>query len=124
MYFKREKLTATRSGESLELIDKFTYLGSNISSTESDVSIRLVKAWTAIDRLSIISKSDISDKIKREFFQAVTVSLLLYGCTTRMIVKRMEKKQDGNYTRMLRAVLNKFWKQDPTVTYNPILKII
>ena len=26
----------------------------------------------------------------------------------------MEKKLDGNYTRMLRAVLNKSWKQHPT----------
>ena len=30
--------------------------------------ICLVKAWTAIDRLSIIWKSDLSDKIKRVFF--------------------------------------------------------
>ena len=26
----------------------------------------------------------------------------------------MEKKLDGNYTRMLRAILNKSWKQHPT----------
>ena len=26
----------------------------------------------------------------------------------------MEKKLDGNYTRMLRAVLNKSWRQHPT----------
>ena len=28
--------------------------------------------------------------------------------------KRLEKKLDGNYTRMLRAVLNKSWRQHPT----------
>ena len=28
--------------------------------------------------------------------------------------KRMEKKLDGNYTEMLRAILNKSWRQHPT----------
>ena len=31
----------------------------------------------------------------------------------RMIQKRVEKKLDGNYTRMLRAILNKSWRQHP-----------
>ena len=42
------------NGGSLKLEDKFMYLGSSISSTESDISMCLVKPWTAIDRLSII----------------------------------------------------------------------
>ena len=31
-----------------------------------------------------------------------------------MLTKRMEKKLDGTYTRMLRAILNKGWRQHPT----------
>ncbi len=42
------------------------------------------------------------------------VSILLYGYTTWMLTKRMEKKVDGNYTRMLRAILNKSWNQHST----------
>ena len=72
------------------------------------------KAWTAIDRLSIIWKSDLTDKMKRSFFQAAVVSILLYGCTTWMLTKQQEKKLDSNYTRMLRAILNKSWRQHPT----------
>ena len=53
---------------SVKLVDKFTYLGSSVSSTEKDIDMRLTKAWTAIDRLSIIWKSDLTDKIKRNFF--------------------------------------------------------
>ena len=30
------------------------------------------------------------------------------------LTKRLEKKLDGNYTRMLRAILNKSWRQYPT----------
>ena len=105
---------ATLDGASLKLVDKFTYLGSSVSSTEKDIDTRLTKAWTAIDRLSIIWKSDLTDKMKRSFFQAAVVSILLYGCTTWTLTKRLERRLDGNYTRMLRAVLNKSWRQHPT----------
>ena len=92
----------------------YIYIYISVSSTETDIDTQLKNAWTAIDRLSIIWKSDLSDKMKRSFFQAAVVSILLYGCTTWTLTKRMEKKLDGNYTRMLRAILNKFWPQHPT----------
>ena len=99
---------------SLKLIDKFSNLGSCVSSIEKDIDTRLTKALTAIDRLSIIWKSNLTDKMKHSFFQAAVVSVLLYGCTTWTLTKRLEKKLDGNYTRMLRAILNKSWQQHPS----------
>ena len=119
---------STLNGSSLKLVDKFTYLGSSVSSTETDINMRLAKAWTAINRVLAIWKADLTDKIKRSFFQAAVVSILLYGCTTWMLTKRMEKKLDGNYTRMLREILIKSWKQRPknsscTVTYHPSGKL-
>ena len=104
----------TLDGTPLKLVDKFIYLGSSISSTEKDIDTWLTKAWTAIDRLSIIWKSDLTDKMKRSFFQAAVVLMLLYGCTTWTLTKWLEKKLDGNYTRMLRAILSKSWRQHPT----------
>ena len=68
----------------------------------------------AIDRISIIWKSDLTDKMKRSFFQAAVVSILLCRCTTWTLTKRREKKLDVNYTRMLRAILNKSSRQQPT----------
>ena len=103
----------TLDGTFLKLVDKFTYLGSSDSSTEKDISTRLTKALTAIDKLSIIWKSDLTDKMKRTFFEAAVVSILLYRCTTWTLTKRLQKKLDGNYTRMLRAILNKSWRQHP-----------
>ena len=79
-----------------------------------DIDTMLTKAWTAINRLSIIWKSDLTDKMKRNFFQAAVTSILLYGCTTWTLTKRLEKKLDGNYTRMMWAILNKSWWQHPT----------
>ena len=105
---------STLNSCALKLVDKFTYLGSSVLSTKTDINTWLAKAWTAIDRLSVVWKSDLTDKMKRSFFQAAVVSILLYGCTTWMLTKRMEKKLDGNYTRILQTILNKFLKQHPT----------
>ena len=105
---------STLDGASLKLVDKFTYLGSSVSSTEKDIDTRLMKSWTAYDRLSIILKSDMTDKMKRSFLQSAVMWILLYGCTTWMLTKQLEKKVDGNYSRMLLAILNMSWRQLPT----------
>ena len=114
MCFNQTGDISTLTGSTLKLVDKFTYLGSSVSSTETDIDMRLSKAWTAIGWLSVIWKSDLTDKMKRRFFQAAVVSILLYGCTTWTLMKRMEKKLDDNYTRMLWAILNKSWRQHLT----------
>ena len=100
---KKESMCYNQTGDitTLKLLEKFTYLGSSVASTEKDIDTRLTKAWAAIYRLSIIWKSDLTDKMKRSFFQAAVVSILLYGCTTWTLTKRLEKKLDRNYTRML-----------------------
>ena len=105
---------STLEGTPLKRVDKFTYRGSSVASTKKDIDTRLTKAWTSINRLSIIWKSDLTAKMKRSFFQAAVTSILLYGSTTWTLTKRLEKKLDGNYTRMLRAILNKSWRQHPT----------
>ena len=64
---------STLNGTDLQLVEKFTYPGSSVTSTEKDTETRLTKAWTAINRPSIIWKSDLTNKMKRSFFQtAVT----------------------------------------------------
>ena len=62
---------------------------------------------------------------QRSFFQAAVVSILLHGCTTWTLSKRMEKNLDGNYTIMLGAILNKPWKEYPTTKqlYGHVLPI-
>ena len=81
MYFKWGA-SSPRSSRPQKLNYKFTYNGINISFTESDINIPQVKVWTAIGKLSIIWKTDLSDKMKRNFFLSVTASILPYGCPT------------------------------------------
>ena len=85
-----------------------------LANTPDQAETLLHSLERAINRLSIIWKSDLTDKMKRSFFQTAVTSILLYGCTTWTLTKRLEKKLDGNYTRMLRAILNKSWRQHPT----------
>ena len=104
-------LTDSLSGKLLKLVEQFTYLDSNISSSEINFNIHIAKRLTATDKLSVICQSDLSNKIKWNSFQAVAVSVILYGCTFSMLMKSMEKKLAGNYTRMLHTILNKSLKQ-------------
>ena len=88
------------------------------------VNMRIGKALTAIDH-NFISKYDLTDKIKQDFFQGVAVSVLLHGCTTSTLMKHLEKKLYGNYTRMLFFS----WKKHTTKQWlyghlPPILQII
>ena len=64
--FKEEK-AITLSGQPLELVDRFSYLVSNISSTESNVSIRIERLW-------IIWKYNHFEGIKLDFFQPMSAS--------------------------------------------------
>ena len=64
--------------------------------------------------LVFLKKKHLTNKMKRSFFQAAVASILLHGCTTWTLTKQLEKKLDGNYTRMLRAILNKSCRQHPT----------
>ena len=114
MCFSQRGNICTRKGGLLKLVDKFTYLGNSFSSTKNDINTRQAKAWTAINKLSVIWKSDLTNKIKRSLFffiHTVIVSILLYGFPSWTLNKRMAKKLEGNYTRMLEAVLKKSWKQ-------------
>ena len=54
MCFKQSGDIFKLYGSSLNVVDKFTYFGSSVSSTENDANTRLAKAWTVIDRLSYL----------------------------------------------------------------------
>ena len=86
MSFNQTGDISTLNSGYLKLVDKFTYVGSSVSSTAKawttldrlSSTETLAKAWTTLDRLSVISKSDLTDKIKRSFFQAAMMLMLPY----------------------------------------------
>ena len=120
MCFNQRGDIFTQNGSSLKLVDKFIYLGSSVSSTGTDVNIWLAKAWTAIDRLSVIWKSDLTDKIKRSFFLTAVVSILLLNvwrksltATTQECCEQYWTSYGGNTPQ----------SSSYTATYNPSWKV-
>ena len=107
---------ATRAGVTASLLKSpGLFLGFwSMSIMESFGWFPHVLLFSSLSVQSVIWKSDLTDKMKRSFFQTAVVSILLYGCTTWTLTKRPEKKLDDNYTRMLWAILNKSWWQHPT----------
>ena len=64
MHFKQDDAISTLYDKPLKLVDLCTYLGSNITLTQNNVNIHIGKAWTTINKLSTIWKSNLSSKIK------------------------------------------------------------
>ena len=55
-----------------------------------------------------------SKEVKIQFFRSTVESVLLYGSESWTLTKAMEKRLDGNYTRLLRKVQDITWKERKT----------
>ena len=106
---------STLDGTPLKLVDRFTYLGSSVASTEKDIDTRLTKAWTAINRLSIIWKSDLTDKMKRSFFQVAVTSILHYMDSNKTAGEEARRQLHKNAASNLEQVLAATPHKTPTV---------
>ena len=98
------------SGELLEEVADFKYLGSHIVSTSKDINVRKGLAWKALQSLDAFWKSDMSRKIKTKIFRIAVETVLLYGAETWTLKKADARALDGVYTRMLRRVFGISWK--------------
>ena len=96
----------TLSKEILKIVEDFKYLGSRTANTEKDIAVR-----KALNKLDKIWKSILSDEVKLNTFTTLIESILLYGCESWTLTQTQSKRLDGCYTRMLRKVLNKSWKE-------------
>ena len=99
------------SGQEIEQVDDFVYLGSRIMSAEKDFDVRKAKAWGACHQLKTTWKSGMRRDLKIRVFRATVESVLLYGSEAWTISQSMTKRINGCYTRMLRMALNIRWPQ-------------
>jgi len=67
----------SKNSKAIKSVNEFVYLGRQ--STERGIEIRKAKAWAALDSLSTVWKSTLSEKLKKQFFRATVESVLLYG---------------------------------------------
>ena len=98
----------------LKRFEDFKYLGAWIDNSENDLKIRKALAWRTCHQMRNIWKSTISRKMKLRLMRTTVESVLLYGCETWTLTKKLLKQLDGTYTRILRMILNVHWSQKVT----------
>ena len=98
----------------LKQVDDYKYLGSYISSTLKDFNTRKGMAWSACNDLHKIWASQLSNNIKLKIFKSTVEPILLYGSETWTLSKKIERRLDGTYTRLLMRAQHISWKRHPT----------
>ena len=107
LYVNLEKQSIEVGEETIEAVDDFKYLGSYIVTTERDLSCRRAIAWNSFWRLSKVWKSDsITLSLKRKLFNSLILSILLYGCETWTLTRRLENLINSFATSCFRILLN------------------
>ncbi|KDR12593.1 uncharacterized protein LOC110836089 [Zootermopsis nevadensis] len=105
----------TLSGEAIEDVDSFTYLGSVVAKNggaAQDVSQRIRKANGAFVRFYLLWKSNrISTRTKLCIFCSNVKSVLLYGSETWKVTKTITSKLQAFVNRCLRRILNIHWPE-------------
>ena len=62
-----EGTIAAQNGRDLEQANDFNYLGSKIISSENDIQVRIGSAWSALNKLTPIWRSNLEVSIERIF---------------------------------------------------------
>ena len=107
--------TITVNGQKLQVVDKFTYLGSTFSRAvhiDDDVTARTAKASVAFGRLRTIvwERNGIRLDTKLKVYKAVVLPTLLYACETWRVYQRHAKTLNHFHLSCLRKILKIRWQ--------------
>ena len=107
--------TITVKGQRLQVVDKFTYLGSTLSRVmqiNDEVNARIAKASAAFGRLhgNVWDRSGIRLDTKLKIYKAVVLSTLLYACEMWTVYQWRAKRLTHFYTSCLRKLLKIKWQ--------------
>ena len=99
----------------LQVVDKFTYLGSKLSRVvnfDDKVNTRIAKDSAAFGRLrgSVWDRSGIRLDTKLKVYKAVVLPTLLYAWETWTFYQRHAKKLNHFHTSCLRTLLKIKWQ--------------
>ena len=105
----------TVKGQRLQVVDKFTYLGSTLSRVvhiDDEVNARIAKASAAFGQLhgSIWDRSGIRLDTKLKVYRLVVLPTLLYACETWTVYQRHAKRLNHFHTSCLRKLLKIKWQ--------------
>ena len=102
--------TITVKGQRLQIVDKFTYLGSTLSRVvhiDDEVNFRIAKASAASGQLrgSVWDRSGIRLDTKLKVYKTVVLPRLMYACETWTVYQRHAKRLNHFHTSCLRKLL-------------------
>ena len=105
----------TVKGQRLQVVDKFTYLGSTLSRVvqiDDEVNTRIAKASAAFGRLrwNIWDRSGIRLDTNVKVYRSVVLPTLLYACETWTVYQRHAKRLNHFHTSCLRKLLKIKWQ--------------
>ena len=91
----------------LQQVDEFRYLGSMMSSAQTDLKVRKSQAWAAYWSMKTIWRSkEVPLSLKINIFQATCIAILLYGSEAWSLTKAMASQLDSFATSCYRYMLN------------------
>jgi hypothetical protein len=96
----------TPDGAILHVTKDYKYLGSLIIDREAEFLRRKSGAWAALKQFKPIWRSTLSIGHKKTVFDALVVSIYMYGMETWSIGTKLLAKITGTYTQMVRFVKN------------------
>ena len=103
----------------LEVVEKFTYLGSTMSnnlSLDPELNCRIGKATTAMARLTkrVWENGMLTINTKMKVYQACVLSTLLYGSEAWTLYAHQERRLSTFHLRCLRRLLGLTWQDHIT----------
>ena len=111
----KQQAAITINGEQLKEVNKFTYLGSVVSTTggtDEDVKARIGKARHAFISLRPIWRSsNLNTKNKLRIFNSNVKSILLYGSETWKVTKTLSHKLQVFINNCLRHIFRIYWPE-------------
>ena len=107
--------TITVNGQKLQVVDKFTYLGSTLSRAvhiDDEVTARTAKASVAFGRLrkNVWERNGIRLDTKLKVYKAVVLPTLLYACETWTVYQHHAKKLNHFHLSCLRKLRKIRWQ--------------
>jgi hypothetical protein len=107
---KEEEKNVKMRGMEIEIVNSFTFLGSDLKSeggSENEIKRRLAMAGAVFNRLQekIFKRHDIVLEVKMRIFNTCVIPVLIYGSESWSITKTMEKRLDAAENKWLRRIM-------------------
>jgi len=111
--YRANSSTLTVQGEVLEIVDRFTYLGSSISndaSVSDEINARITKARLAFSNLRHLwRQKGVSLELKARVYNTTVRPVLLYGCETWLLRAEDLRRLEVFDHRCLRSIAGIGW---------------